>query len=154
MSDLVKRIQTNLVSAMKDKDTMRLSVLRMLKAEIQKLQADHDRSYELKDEEVISVVKRLVKQRKDAAGQYSSGGALDRAEAELAEVSILEEFLPRQLSEEEIDRIISEISEKVDPSGPADTGRMMGHVMPKVKGMADGKIVRARVTSFLEGLER
>ena len=83
---LVQDITHDLTQAMKAREEPRLSTLRMLKAELQKLQADKGKSYEITDSDVQTIIKRLIKQRKDAAEQYSSGGAADRAQAELAEV--------------------------------------------------------------------
>ncbi len=153
MSGLEKKIQSDLVSAMKEKNSMRLSVLRMVKAELQRVKADQGRDHELTDEEVVSVVQRLVKQRREAADQYASGGAEERAAAELKEITVLEEYLPRQLSSDELMKIIVEVAEEVRPFGPADMGKMMGRVMPKVKGLAEGNKVRKEVSRFLKDLE-
>lgn len=153
MSGLEKKLQSDLVSAMKEKNSMRMSVLRMVKAEMQRVKADQGRDHELTDEEVISVVQRLVKQRREAADQYASGGAEERAEAELKEITVLEEYLPRQLSSDELMKIIREVAEEIRPFGPADMGKMMGKVMPKVKGHAEGNRVRKEVGRFLKDLE-
>jgi hypothetical protein len=153
VSGLEKKIQSDLVSAMKEKNSMRMSVLRMVKAEMQRVKADQGRDHELTDEEVISVVQRLVKQRREAADQYASGGAEERAEAELKEITVLEEHLPRQLSSDELMKIIREVAEEIRPFGPADMGKMMGKVMPKVKGHAEGNRVRKEVGRFLKDLE-
>jgi len=153
VSGLEKKIQSDLVSAMKEKNSMRLSVLRMVKAELQRVKADQGRDHELTDEEVVSVVQRLVKQRREAADQYASGGAEERAAAELKEITVLEEYLPRQLSSDELMKIIVEVAEEVRPFGPADMGKMMGRVMPKVKGLAEGNKVRKEVSRFLKDLE-
>jgi uncharacterized protein YqeY len=130
-----------------------MSVLRMVKAEMQRVKADQGRDHELTDEEVISVVQRLVKQRREAADQYASGGAEERAAAELKEITVLEEYLPRQLSSDELMKIIREVEEEIRPFGPADMGKMMGRVMPKVKGLAEGNRVRKEVSRFLKDLE-
>jgi uncharacterized protein YqeY len=153
VSGLEKKIQSDLVSAMKEKNSMRMSVLRMVKAEMQRVKADQGRDHELTDEEVISVVQRLVKQRREAADQYASGGAEERAAAELKEITVLEEYLPRQLSSDELMKIIREVAEEIRPFGPADMGKMMGRVMPKVKGLAEGNRVRKEVSRFLKDLE-
>jgi hypothetical protein len=138
---------------MKEKNSMRMSVLRMVKAEMQRVKADQGRDHELTDEEVFSVVQRLVKQRREAADQYASGGAEERAAAELKEITVLEEYLPRQLSSDELMKIIREVEEEIRPFGPADMGKMMGRVMPKVKGLAEGNRVRKEVSRFLKDLE-
>jgi len=120
---------------------------------LQRVKADQGRDHELTDEEVVSVVQRLVKQRREAADQYASGGAEERAAAELKEITVLEEYLPRQLSSDELMKIIVEVAEEVRPFGPADMGKMMGRVMPKVKGLAEGNKVRKEVSRFLKDLE-
>jgi hypothetical protein len=153
VSGLEKKIQSDLVSAMKEKNSMRMSVLRMVKAEMQRVKADQGRDHVLTDEEIVSVVQRLVKQRREAADQYVSGGAEERAAAELKEITVLEEYLPRQLSSDELMKIIREVAEEIRPFGPADMGKMMGKVMPKVKGHAEGNRVRKEVGRFLKDLE-
>ena len=121
----------------------------MLKAELQKLQADKGKSAEITDDDVYTVIKRLIKQRKDAAEQYRAGGAEDRAESELAEMKVLEAYLPKQLSDEEIDAIISESAKEIGVTSVKDMGKLMKSVMSKAKGLADGSRVKERVTAFL-----
>ena len=153
VSELFERIQADLVQAMKAKETLKLSALRMLKAEIQKAEAAEGRTGSpVSDEEVITLVQRLIKQRNDAAEQFSCGGAHERAQQEMQEVAILEEYLPRQLSDEELDRLIQTVCEDVMAVGIKDMGRVMGKVMPRVKGKAEGNRVRKRVSAFLNGL--
>ncbi|MBQ7559083.1 MAG: GatB/YqeY domain-containing protein [Synergistaceae bacterium] len=146
---LTQDIARDLTQAMKERTEPKLSTLRMLKAELQKLQADKGRSAEITDDDVYTVIKRLIKQRKDAAEQYTAGGANDRAESELAEIKILEPYLPKQLSDEQIDAFISEAAKEINASSPKDMGKLMKAVMAKAKGQADGSRVKERVTAFL-----
>ena len=146
---LTQDIAHDLTQAMKERTEPKLSTLRMLKAELQKLQADKGRNAEITDDDVYTVIKRLIKQRKDAAEQYASGGANDRAESELAEIKILEPYLPKQLSDEQIDAIISEAAKEINASSPKDMGKLMKAVMTKAKGQADGSRVKERVNAFL-----
>ncbi|MDY6400674.1 MAG: GatB/YqeY domain-containing protein [Synergistales bacterium] len=146
---LTQDIARDLTQAMKERTEPKLSTLRMLKAELQKLQADKGRSAEITDDDVYTVIKRLIKQRKDAAEQYTAGGANDRAESELAEIKILEPYLPKQLSDEQIDAFISEAAKEINASSPKDMGRLMKAVMAKAKGQADGARVKERVNAFL-----
>ena len=146
---LTQTITHDLTQAMKAREEPTLSTLRMLKAELQKLQADKGRSYEITDSDVQAVIKRLIKQRKDAAEQYSAGGAADRAEAELAEVKVLEPYLPKQLSDEELDSLIREAAEEISATSTKDMGKLMKAVMSKAKGLADGARVKEKVTAFL-----
>lgn len=146
---LTQDITHDLTQAMKAREEPKLSTLRMLKAELQKLQADKGKGVEITDEDVYAVIRRLIKQRKDAAEQYRAGGAEDRAESELAEVKILEPYLPKQLSDEEIDAMISESAKELGVSTPKDMGKLMKAVMSKAKGQADGSRVKERVNAFL-----
>ncbi len=146
---LTQDITRDLTQAMKAREEPKLSTLRMLKAELQKLQADKGKWVEITDEDVYAVIRRLIKQRKDAAEQYKAGGADDRAESELAEVKILEPYLPKQLSDEEIDAMISESAKELGVSSPKDMGKLMKAVMSKAKGQADGSRVKERVNAFL-----
>ena len=146
---LTQDITHDLTQAMKAREEPKLSTLRMLKAEFQKLQADKGRSYEITDADVQTVIKRLIKQRKDAAEQYAAGGAQERADSELAEVKILEPYLPKQLSDETLDELIKEAAAEINAASPKDMGRLMKAVMSKAKGQADGSRVKERVNAFL-----
>lgn len=146
---LTQDIAHDLTQAMKEREEPRLSTLRMLKAELQKLQADKGRGVEITDEDVHAVIRRLIKQRKDAAEQYASGGANDRAESELSEIKILEPYLPKQLSDDELDEMISESAKEINASSPKDMGKLMKAVMSKAKGLAEGSRVKEKVNSFL-----
>ena len=148
---LVQDITHDLTQAMKAREEPRLSTLRMLKAELQKLQADKGKGVEITDDDVHGVIRRLIKQRKDAAEQYKAGGANDRAESELSEIAILEPYLPKQLGDDEIDALISEVAKEINASSPKDMGKLMKAVMSKAKGQADGSKVKERVNAFLNG---
>ena len=152
MSDLVARIQNDLVSAMKHKDELKLSVLRMLKAAVQFAQIEKGKDNELTDDDVLVLVRRLTKQRHEAAEMYKSGGALDRAQRELDEARVLEDYQPAQLSDGDIAKIVADTAAQVGASGPKDMGRMMGKVMAAVNGQADGNRVRAAVQAYLASL--
>lgn len=148
---LAQDIAHDLTQAMKAREEPRLSTLRMLKAELQKLQADKGKGVEITDDDVHAVIRRLIKQRKDAAEQYKAGGANDRAENELAEITILEPYLPKQMDDSQLDAIISEAAKEIGASSPKDMGKLMKAVMAKAKGQADGGRVKGRVTAFLNG---
>ena len=151
MSALTERVSVDLKTALKEKKQVELSVLRMLKSELQKFQADKGVSYEITDDDVISLVGRLVKQRKEAAEQYAAHGAQDRAQAELDENKVLETYLPAQLSSEDIERIVRGTVADLGASSPRDMGKVMKAVMPKLKGQADGKVVKDTVMRVLKG---
>lgn len=152
MSDLEKKIQSDLVDSMKARDELRLSTLRMLKSEIQKAKTAKGASSDLSDEDVVALVQRSIKQRREAAEQYLSGGASERAQQELDEADVLSVYLPEQLSPEELDSLIASVADEIHPKGPSDMGRLMGRIMPAVKGKADGGLVRQKVSDFLKNI--
>lgn len=152
MSDLAVRIQSDLVAAMKNKDELVLSVLRMLKAAMQMLQAEKGKEYSLTDDDVLTLVRRLIKQRNEAAEMYRQGGAEDRAQRELAEAEVLKAYQPAQLSDEDIKAAVAKAAAEVNASGIKDMGKVMGKTMAAVKGLADGNRVKAAVKQYLEQL--
>ena len=109
---LTERVAADLVAAMKERAELRLSVLRMLKAEFQKAQADKGRASELTDDDAQVLVRRLIKQRREAAEQYRAAGASERADGELAEAEVLEVYLPIQLGDTEIDALVAEAAKE------------------------------------------
>ncbi len=146
---LKSQIAADLLSAMKSRDEVKLSVLRMLKAEFQKAQADKGRSVDLPEEELQTLLRRLIKQRKEAAEQYRTCGADERADAELNEAKVLEEYLPAQLNEDELNSLIETAAKKSGAATPKDIGFLMKELMPLVAGRADGKHVKKKAEAFL-----
>jgi len=148
--DLEKRIQEDLVISMKSRDEMRLGTLRMLKAALQLVQVEKGKDKELAEEEILAVVQRLIKQRREASEQYRAHGVADRADRELDEARILEGYMPEQLGDEELASMALEAAIQAGAKSPRDMGRVMGILMSKVKGKAEGGRVRAAVTQILE----
>jgi uncharacterized protein len=136
---LSQRIESAMRDAMRARDERRTQTLRMAMA------AAHNqriaRGRELTDEEVVDVVARQVKQRRESIELYRAGGREDRAADEEAEAAILTEFLPQQLTADEIEALVRVAVAETGASGAADLGRVMGHVSPQTKGRADGKLV-------------
>ncbi len=149
---LLSQIQSDLVQAMKDKDDVKLAVMRMLKSAVQVAQVEKGKDAEFTDDDVLLIVRRLIKQRNEAAELYRSGGAADRAERELAEAKILEVYQPAQLKDEELEKLVAEAAQSAGASGPKDMGRVMGKAMAAVKGQADGNRVRRAVQKYLSSL--
>ena len=149
MSDLVLRIQNDLVAAMKKRDELSLSVLRMLKSAIQMAQIEKGRDLALSEDEVLVIVRRLIKQRNEAAEMYMSGGAQDRADRELEEAKVLDSYQPEQLSDEEIEKIVTDILSLVGETGPKDMGKVMGKTVAAVKGRAEGERIKKIVLKHL-----
>ncbi len=146
---LEMRIQEDLVHSMKARDELRLGTLRMLKAALQLAHVEKGKENQLAEEEVITVIQRLIKQRREAADQYRAHGAAERAESELDEARILEGYLPEQLDDEALTVLVNEAVSQLGAKGPRDMGKVMGVLMPKVKGRADGNRVRGIVGQVL-----
>lgn len=152
MSALVSRVQSDLVAAMKNKEEIKLSVLRMLKSSMQLAQVEKGRDSELTDDEVIVLLRRLIKQRLEASEMYKSGGADDRARGELEEAKVLEGYLPAQLSDEALSKIVADAITAVGATGMKDMGKVMGKAMAAVSGQADGNRVKTAVQTRLSSL--
>ena len=152
MKDLEKRISDDLLMAMRQRREMELSSLRMLKAELQRAVTEKGHSGDLSEDEIIALVQKLVKQRREASEQYAAVGAASRAEEELKEALFLQSYLPQQFVDDELDRIIEEAAAEAKATGPKDAGKVMGRVMALVKGRAEGNRVKTRVQSYLKSL--
>lgn len=147
---LKQKLQEELKQAMLAKDELRKSVLRMLLSainyyEIQKGGA----GYEATDEDVMSVIQKEVKQRKDSIEQFKAGQRQDLADKETRELEILQTYLPKQMAEEEIREIVKEAISQIDATTVADMGKVMSAVIPKLKGKADGALVSQLVKQEL-----
>ncbi|MFC1750256.1 GatB/YqeY domain-containing protein [Pseudomonadota bacterium] len=145
---LKNRLQQDLMEAMKAKEDLKVSALRMLKASILKFEVSGERK-EATDEDVLSIINKEIKQRKDSAEQFKAGNRFEQAEQEEAEVEILQAYMPPQMSEQEITNLAKEAVAATGASSPADIGKVMGALMPKVKGKADGSLVNKVVASLL-----
>lgn len=135
--------------AMRAKDKIRLGTIRMALAAVK--QREIDERIELNDSDVLAILIKMVKQRKDAASQFETAGRQDLVDTELAEIVILQDFLPKALSEEELDALIVQAMAESGASGMQDMGKVMGWLKPKVQGRADmgqlsGKI-KAKLTA-------
>ncbi|HLU60920.1 MAG TPA: GatB/YqeY domain-containing protein [Gammaproteobacteria bacterium] len=146
---LKQQILDDIKTAMRSGDKDRLGVLRMLSAAIK--QREVDERIELDDAQTLAVVEKMIKQRKESAEQYTTGGRAELAEKELAEIATLKQYLPEQLSDAEIDALIEETIAATGASGIKDMGKVMGELKPRVQGRADmgevSKKIRARLGS-------
>jgi hypothetical protein len=147
---LKEKIYNDLNDAIKSKNETRTSVLRMLKAEIMKFEVSGKEKTEATDEEIIPIIQKLVKQRKDSEQQFKNGNRPEMADQEAKEAIILQEYLPEQLDETEIRKIIEEGIEQTSADKKEDMGKVMGAIMPKLKGRADGKLVNKIVMEYLK----
>ncbi len=146
------KINGDLTAAMKAKDTLRLSVLRLMKTAVKNKEIDLRK--ELDDAQTIQVLSTLIKQRKDSIEQFTSGGRLDLADKEAAEIKIIETYLPAAVGDEEIEKIVDEAIRETGASSPKDVGAVMKQCMARFAGkVVDGKRVNAAVRSRLEPKE-
>ncbi len=144
---LLQRLDEDLKAAMKSSDAIRISALRMAKAAIKNLQIEKGR--ELSDEEITGVLSTMAKQRRESIDQFSRGGRSDLVEIEQRELSVLQSYMPAQLSPGELDSLISQAIQEASARSEADMGKVMKVLMPRIKGVADGKWVNSRVRELL-----
>ncbi|WP_125762772.1 GatB/YqeY domain-containing protein [Levilactobacillus mulengensis] len=144
---LETQLNTDLKTAMKAHDKLSLNVIRMMKAALtnEKVKQGHD----LSEDEELTIVSRELKQRKESMAEFAKGNRDDLVEGVKAEIAIVEKYAPKQLSEDDIAKIVADSIAKVSASGMGDFGKVMGVVMPQVKGKADGAIVNQTVKAQL-----
>lgn len=147
---LKQKILDDLKAAMKAGDTVRRDTLRMLDSMIKNVEIEKmKRETGLSEEEVQEVIRRAVKQRKDAVEQYRSGGREDLATKENAEIEVLSAYLPAQLDEAAVRAAVKEAIAAAGATGPAEIGKVMGPLMGELKGQADGSLVKRLVEEEL-----
>lgn len=146
---LQTQIMDEMKTAMKAKDTVALESLRAIKSAILLAQTETGAKEELSQEEEIKLLQRLVKQRKDSANIYIEQGRQDLADPELAQVAVIEKFLPAQMSEEEVEAVVKKIIADNGFSGMADMGKVMGIASKELAGQADGKTISNAVKKAL-----
>ncbi|WP_078545558.1 GatB/YqeY domain-containing protein [Litchfieldia alkalitelluris] len=144
---LLERLNHDMKQAMKNKEKDRLSVIRMVKASIQN--EGIKLGQELTDDQELTVLTRELKQRKDSLQEFNSAGREDLVNKIQSEIEILEVYMPKQLSEDEVVEIVKETISEVNASTKADMGKVMSAIMPKVKGKADGSLVNKIVLQEL-----
>lgn len=145
---LSERLNEDMIQAMKSKDKFKLSTIRMVRSTIKNLEIDLKRT--LDDNEVLDILSREIKQRKDALQEFKKADRDDLAANVEAEIEIIGQYLPEQLSEEEIKVIVQQTIQETGASSKADMGKVMSALMPKVKGRSDGKVVNQVVQQFLQ----
>ena len=147
---LSQQIEKDYITAYKAKDTLRVSVLRMLKTSLKRRLVDTSRpDAQLDDEETMDIIIKEAKQRRDSIAEYNKAGRPDLAEKEQAELAILEDYLPKALTDEELAQAIEEMVAKVGASKPADMGKVMGPLMKALKGRVDGGRLSSSVKARL-----
>lgn len=146
--DLKQRIEQDMKLALKSGDKLKLNITRLLKSEIR--YKEIEKGQELSDEEVLEVLSSSVKKHRDSIEQFRKGGREDLVKKEEDELSLILGYMPAQLSQEEIEKLIEESIAEIGAEGEKDIGKVMRTMMPKVKGRADGKTVNLLVTSKLK----
>ena len=147
--ELEKRIQSDMVSAMKAKEAVRLASLRAIKAAIMLAKTAEGATGEVSDQDVVKIIQKLVKQRKESAQQYTDAGRPELAENELAEAAVMEVYLPKQLSEAEVEAELEKIIAEVGATQPSDMGKVMGVATKRLAGLAEGRLISALVKKLL-----
>lgn len=146
---LQKQVMDKMKEAMKAKDTVALQALRAVKSAFLLAKTETGVQAELTEEQEVKIIQKQVKQRKDSAAIFVKQGRQDLAAPELAEVAILEQFLPEALSEDEIEKVVVATITKVGASGMQDMGKVMGLVSKELAGQADGKTISSLVKKHL-----
>lgn len=142
-------ILNDLVRAMKEKDKDTLAVLRMVKGamQLEEINVKH----ELNDEEMIAILSKQIKTRKESIVEFEKGNRQDLVEATQKEIEVLSKYMPEQMTSEEIEKVINEAFDKIKPTSPSDMGKIMGIVTPLLKGKADmsevSKMVKNKLAS-------
>jgi uncharacterized protein YqeY len=144
---LKQRLLEDMRTAMKSRDSFRKNIISMARAAV--LQVEKDQRVDLDDQGVIEVLSKEIKLRKDAAEEFRKGNRQDLVDKNLKEIEILYEYLPQQLSENEIEEIVRQTINEVGANSIKDIGKVMGAIMPRVKGRADGGLVNKMVREYL-----
>lgn len=146
---LQKQIMEELKTAMKSKDTVALQALRAVKSAFLLAKTETGAGDDLTEDQEMKIIQKQVKQRKDSAAIFIDQGRQDLADPELAEIAVLEKFLPEALSEEAIEKVVLETIAKTGAEGMKDMGKVMGIVSKQLAGQADGKTISGIVRKIL-----
>lgn len=146
--EIRERLETDIKAAMRSRNQQRLDALRYLKSAINRVEIDTRAT--LDEAGVVEVVTRQVKDRRDSIRMFEQGNRADLVAKEAADLAVLEEYLPPQLAEAELTRLVEEVIGQVGAVSIRDKGKVMGRLMPQVRGKADGALVNALVTRRLE----
>ncbi|MBL6811541.1 MAG: GatB/YqeY domain-containing protein [SAR86 cluster bacterium] len=145
--DLKSLIRTQVTISMKDGDKFKTTVLRMILAEIQKVEIEE--KSDLDELQITSILEKMIKQRNDAIAQFEQAKRQELADKEKQEIEIIREFLPEQMSEEEVSELVSKIISEVDAQDMKDMGKVMGSLKPLIAGKADAGVVSQLVKKAL-----
>lgn len=143
------QIESDLIAAMKAREEVKLSTLRMLKSAIGAFEVSGKQKVVATEEDVLSILKREVKKRKESIRQFQEGGRQDLVNVEQAELDVLETYLPDVMSEEDVKKVVEATVAEMGATGLSDMGKVMGVVMGKLGGQAEGGMVKQLVQSVL-----
>lgn len=147
---MLEKFNKDIITAMKEKDQLRLTVLRMVKGAMQ-LESINNKK-EVNDELLIDCVSKQIKLRNDSINEFEKANRTDLVDKNKEEIAILKEYLPEQMTEEEIDKVLDEVFAIVNPTSAKEMGLIMKEVTPKVKGRADMKLVSEKIKERLSSL--
>ena len=147
--ELEKQIQADMVAAMKAKETVRLAALRGIKAAILLAKTSEGAGQEISDADIVKIIGKLVKQRKESSEIYTQQNRPELAANELAEAAAMEVYLPKQLSEAEVEAELRKVIAETGASGMADMGKVMGVATKRLAGQADGRLISTLVKKLL-----
>lgn len=150
-SELVERIENDLKVAMKAREMDRVGALRLIRAALQNRRIE--KREELDESEVIACLSTQAKQRRDSIEQFKAGGRDELADKEIAELAVIQAYLPEQMGEAQVREAVQAAIAESGAAGPKDMGKVMGVLMSRIKGKADGKLVNTLVRSLLAGDE-
>ncbi len=145
-----EKLVEDMKAAMKSGDKVRLETIRGLRSQLRN--AEIDKMGKLSEDEEIQVLMTAAKRRKESIEQFRAGNREERAAQEEKELAIIQEYLPRQMDEAEISRLVDQVVQDIQATSPRDMGKVMGKLMPQVKGRADGKLVQQIVQQKLNAL--
>lgn len=144
-----ERINKDFITAMKNKEKGKLAVIKMVRGAIQL--EELNKKKELTDDEVVSIIAKQIKTRKESIVEFEKGNRQDLIEKTKEEIKILEEYMPEQMGEEEVNKVIDEVFAQLNPTGPSDMGKIMGAISPILKGKADlglvNKLIREKLNN-------
>ena len=148
MPSLRERLRDDLKDAMRARDATRRGTIRLVEAAIKNAEIEK-RGGELSEQDIQAILQRQVKQRQDSIEQYEQAGRSDLADVERAEIAVIEAYLPQQMSRAEIEAAAREAIQQTGATSPSDRGKVMGQLMPQLRGQADGATVNAIVSDLL-----
>lgn len=149
MGSLVNRLENDMKEAMRAREETRLSVLRMIIAAVRNVEIEKN-AKSIDDAEAIKILQKNLKQHKESIAQFEKGNRPDLVAKESAELKIIETYLPKQLTDEDLNRLVKEVIAETGASSKSDTGKVMKAAMAKAQGQADGKTISAIVAALLK----